>query len=90
MLAYQDRCWVIPTGNAALAKAGSGDVLSGLIGALMARGCSASVSAAIGAFIHGLLADEWLKQGRDVDTLMAQDLKDLLSFVLQPLRMFSL
>ena len=86
ILADQEKYFIIPTGNSALAKAGTGDVLSGFIGALMARSLSPFTAAAIGSFIHGKLADEWVKSGKDADALMAQDLKDLLPFVLTKLR----
>ena len=45
------------TGNAGLAKAGSGDVLSGIIGALLARGMRTLDAAVAGAWIHGRAAD---------------------------------
>jgi len=48
---------VNPTGNAGLAKAGSGDVLSGVIGALLARGMDAYSAAIAGTWIHGRAAD---------------------------------
>src|SRR5512144_1740973 len=48
------RVRVNPTGTAALATAGSGDVLSGLCGALLAQGLEALDAAAVGAFLHGL------------------------------------
>ena len=86
VLVDQEKCFIIPTGNSALAKAGTGDVLSGFIGALMARSLSTFTATAVGSFIHGKLADEWIESGRDGDTLMAQDLKDLLPFVLTKLR----
>ena len=43
-----------PTGSAVLATAGTGDVLSGMIGALLARGAAAADAAAASAYIHGL------------------------------------
>jgi hydroxyethylthiazole kinase-like uncharacterized protein yjeF len=46
--------YVNPTGTPALATAGSGDVLNGLIGALLAAGVPAVDAAAGGAFVHGL------------------------------------
>jgi NAD(P)H-hydrate epimerase len=46
-----------PTGNAALATAGSGDVLTGVIAGLVARGMSAFTAAAAGAWVHGRTAD---------------------------------
>ena len=86
VLASRDKCWIIPSGNSALAKAGTGDVLTGFIGALLARSLSPFAAASVGAFVHGLLADNWLRSGKDADTLMAQDLKDLLPETLQKLR----
>jgi ADP-dependent NAD(P)H-hydrate dehydratase / NAD(P)H-hydrate epimerase len=46
--------FVNPTGTPWLATAGSGDVLSGLIGSLLASGLSAPTAAAVGAYVHGL------------------------------------
>ncbi|MGW6687374.1 NAD(P)H-hydrate dehydratase [Streptomyces sp. NPDC054961] len=45
---------VNPTGTAWLATAGSGDVLSGLGGSLLASGLSAWDAAAVAAYLHGL------------------------------------
>jgi hydroxyethylthiazole kinase-like uncharacterized protein yjeF len=45
---------VNPTGTPRLATAGSGDVLSGLIGAFLASGATAMDAAAAGAYLHGL------------------------------------
>ena len=86
VLARNGKCWIIPAGNSALAKAGTGDVLAGFIGALMARFLDTFSATAVAAFTHGLLAEEWTADGRDKDSLMAQDLRDILPFVLQKLR----
>jgi hydroxyethylthiazole kinase-like uncharacterized protein yjeF len=48
------RAWINRTGTPWLATAGSGDVLSGLIGSLLASGLEAPVAAAVGAFVHGV------------------------------------
>lgn len=45
------------TGNPGLAKGGSGDVLTGLTGGLLARGYSARDAAALGVWIHGFAGD---------------------------------
>lgn len=50
------RVRVNPTGVSWLATAGSGDVLSGLIGALLAAGLSPYDAAAVGAHLHGAAA----------------------------------
>ena len=43
-----------PTGGPVLATAGSGDVLTGIIGGLLARGLDAGDAASAGAYVHGL------------------------------------
>jgi ADP-dependent NAD(P)H-hydrate dehydratase / NAD(P)H-hydrate epimerase len=45
---------VNPTGTPALATAGSGDVLAGLIGGLLAAGLEPLDAASVGAYLHGL------------------------------------
>jgi ADP-dependent NAD(P)H-hydrate dehydratase / NAD(P)H-hydrate epimerase len=65
---------IVLAGNVALAKAGSGDVLSGFIGALLAQGLEPINAACLGAYIHGRLADDWIKKGNDVITLLPSDL----------------
>ncbi len=47
---------VNPTGTSWLATAGSGDVLSGLTGALLAQGAAPASAAAAGAYLHGVAA----------------------------------
>jgi NAD(P)H-hydrate epimerase len=46
-----------PTGNAGMASGGTGDVLTGVIGALLARGLAAADAAAAGVYLHGLAGD---------------------------------
>ena len=45
------------TGNPGMASGGMGDVLSGLIGSILAQGYGVEESAAAGVFIHGAAAD---------------------------------
>ena len=47
------------TGNASLATAGTGDVLSGMIGAGLAMGWPVFDAATHAVYQHGLLADQW-------------------------------
>jgi hydroxyethylthiazole kinase-like uncharacterized protein yjeF len=46
--------WVNPTGTSALATAGTGDVLAGLLGSLLAGGLTPERAAVAAAFAHGL------------------------------------
>ncbi|MBU4533209.1 MAG: NAD(P)H-hydrate dehydratase [Eubacteriales bacterium] len=49
--------YVNPTGNPGMATAGSGDVLTGLVSALLAQGCAPTKAMAAAAFVHGLAGD---------------------------------
>ncbi len=55
--------WINPTGNEGLASGGSGDVLSGIVGAFLAGGSSALHAAAAGAYYHGRAADVAAEDG---------------------------
>ncbi|HEY3276512.1 MAG TPA: NAD(P)H-hydrate dehydratase [Syntrophorhabdaceae bacterium] len=65
--------FIIPTGNQALAKGGSGDILTGFIGGCAAQGYSLRESALLGAYLHGYLADRHVEGSSDMD-LLAGDL----------------
>ncbi len=65
------------TGNPGLATAGSGDVLTGVIAALVAKGIEPLEAAAAGAFIHGAAADLAAAE-LGQDNLIASDLIDYL------------
>jgi hydroxyethylthiazole kinase-like uncharacterized protein yjeF len=49
--------FVNSSGNPGMATPGMGDVLSGIIGALLGQGIPAADALALGAFVHGLAAD---------------------------------
>jgi hydroxyethylthiazole kinase-like uncharacterized protein yjeF len=58
VLAYPDGRFAINrSGNAALASAGTGDVLAGMIGALLAQGVSFDTALSLGVCLHGAAAD---------------------------------
>jgi NAD(P)H-hydrate epimerase len=46
-----------PTGGPALATAGSGDILTGIIGALLAQGLAPFDAALLGTYLHGLTGE---------------------------------
>ena len=68
-----DNTYINTSGNSGLATAGSGDVLSGITGALMNQDISALNAASAGVFIHGLCADEYGKKC-PVSTMSAADI----------------
>ncbi len=60
------------TGNAGLAKGGSGDTLTGIILGLLARGYTPPQAALIGVYVHGSAADSCLKKIH-IESLLATD-----------------
>lgn len=64
------------TGNPALATAGSGDVLTGLVAALLAQGMGALDAAVLAAHVHGLAADVWTRDHGRAAGMLATELAD--------------
>ena len=54
--------WINNTGNPGMATAGSGDVLSGIIGALAAQGVNWDQAAQAGVYLHGMAGDIMVEQ----------------------------
>lgn len=63
---------VNPTGNARLAIPGSGDVLSGMVGAALAAGTSAFDAACQAVYRHAIAADHWPVHDALTASLLAQ------------------
>jgi len=66
---------VAPFENPALASGGTGDVLSGTIGALLAQGAAPFDAARLGVYLHGLAGDAVRERLGDAG-LLASDLPD--------------
>ncbi len=83
IVATKEASYVNITGNELLATAGSGDVLSGIIGAVLAAGCSPRQSAAIGAYWHGVTAEYLASQHKQsiVAGDVAKNLQDALHWL---------
>ncbi len=77
--------YINPTANASLGTAGSGDVLSGTIGAWLAQGLSPSDAACAGVFLHGAAADE-ATRALGSRNLVATDLPDAIARACEALR----
>ena len=70
------------SGNAAMAKAGSGDVLAGVIVGILAQQCEPYTSACLGVFLHGLAGD-MARDKQGAYSVLASDLVAEISSVLK-------
>lgn len=73
------------TGNVGMAKAGSGDVLTGILGSLLAQGYSVEDAGIIGMFIHGLAGD-LARDNLGDDYMTASDIIHYLSAAFRSIR----
>ena len=74
------RLAVVPTGNPGLATGGTGDVLAGIVGGLLAQGLSVAAAARAGPYLHGLAGDRLsLRYGQR--GLLAGDLPEELASI---------
>lgn len=80
-----ENVWQNTTGNAGLAKGGSGDVLCGMITALLAEKYSSYDAARIGVYLHGLAADIAVKE-QSVESLLATDVIECIGKAFEILR----
>ena len=77
------RRMVNPTGNAGMATAGSGDVLTGLIAGLLAQGLEPAAAACLGVYLHGRAGDlarddigEWGMKAGDICRVLPRAILD--------------
>jgi NAD(P)H-hydrate epimerase len=79
LVVENDRVAVNSTGEVALATAGTGDLLSGVIGALLSRGMDTYEAARAGAWAHGRAAELWREEtGWPAESFVATDLLEYL------------
>lgn len=74
----EGKCYFNPTGNPGMATGGSGDVLTGVVLALLAQGYDAEDAAKIGTYVHGLAGD-FAQKKRGMISLIASDIVTCLS-----------
>ena len=67
------RTYVNPSGNSGMATGGSGDVLTGIIGGLIAQGYAPSEAAPLGVYLHGVTGDQ-LAIGGGMEGILASDI----------------
>jgi len=78
------RVAVNPTGNPGMAKGGSGDVLTGIVGALLARGLDPVAALEAGCYLHGLAGDLTAAERGEI-AMIAGDIVEKLPAALQAL-----
>ena len=78
------RAWINPTGNPGMASGGMGDVLSGIIGGLLAQDYAPDEACCLGVFLHGAAADIFAQQHGQAG-LLARDVIDNLPNTLRAL-----
>jgi NAD(P)H-hydrate epimerase len=66
------RLAINPTGNPGMAAGGMGDVLTGLIGGLLAQGVAPFEASCLGAYVHGLAGDRLVRAGRPFGFLASE------------------
>lgn len=71
------RSYINPTGNPGMATGGTGDVLTGMIGGLIAQGLSPLEASCVGVFLHGLSGDIGAIRKGEL-SLIASDLLDFI------------
>lgn len=77
ILAARDGHWFINTsGNPGMASAGTGDVLAGMLGALLAQRYSGESALVLGVHLHGAAADDLVQRGVGPVGLTAGELID--------------
>jgi hydroxyethylthiazole kinase-like uncharacterized protein yjeF len=76
--AFPDGTWYVnPSGNPGMAAAGMGDVLSGLVGGLLAQGADLRSATLCGVYLHGAAADLCLARGIGPAGLTATEVTDV-------------
>lgn len=61
------------SGNPALSTAGTGDVLAGIIGALLAQGLDSGQALLLAVYLHGAAADRWARQQQGMLGMVASE-----------------
>lgn len=80
----EDNVYINPTGNPGMATAGSGDVLSGAIGSLLAQGLKPLEASVCGVYIHGMAGDVAASK-IGVSGIVAGDISEALPFAISSL-----
>lgn len=85
------RVWVCERGSSSLAAGGTGDVLAGIIGSIIAQtrdaeGFDLLMAAAVGVQAHAIAGERWAQSHKGDGGLIASELTELLPEILSTLR----
>ncbi|WP_413575855.1 NAD(P)H-hydrate dehydratase [Bdellovibrio sp. HCB290] len=86
LIATENEIATVGTGNSALAKSGTGDVLAGIMVSLRAQNMKAPEAALLATYVHGATANIWVNRGNDPLSMTATDVIEILPKVLFQLR----
>ena len=83
LIASEDSLSLCPYGNPGMSVAGMGDLLTGIIGGLMAQGISSYDATCLGAVIHSLAADQ-LVEAQGERGMLATELLPVIRQLVNP------
>ena len=72
LISYQGKSFLSKTGNAGLAKGGSGDALTGMVLSFLAQGYEPFAAAQIAVYLHGIAAEKTLST-QSVESMLISD-----------------
>jgi hydroxyethylthiazole kinase-like uncharacterized protein yjeF len=72
----EGKWWINPTGNPGMASAGMGDVLTGIVAALLAQGAAPLAASLAAVYVHGAAADRLVAAGLGPVGLTASEVAD--------------
>lgn len=76
----ESQCYINSSGNSAMAKAGSGDVLAGVMAGLLALGEDPFEAAVLGVHLHGMAGDR-IRKRKGPHGLLAGELAEEIGYL---------
>lgn len=86
VVAQGDRVWVCARGHPCMGVGGTGDVLAGVIGGLIAQGMGAFDAARAGVEAHARAGEAWARERRASGGMLSRELADLVPGEIERLR----
>ncbi|MEE3392652.1 MAG: NAD(P)H-hydrate dehydratase [Lachnospiraceae bacterium] len=80
LVRQDDNIYINTTGNSALSKGGSGDVLAGMMLGLLSQGMENFPAASLAVYLHGACADKYVET-RESYTMLASEIPEMLKSI---------